>query len=466
MTNLPTEIEPAPLAPDALATYMRDRLEERVTDHLVAYDQLTVTVRPDALPMAAQLCRDDPALAFDFFDFLTGVDEREDGFAVIVHLYSTRHRHHIQIRAVPEGGREAPTLPTISHLYAGANWHERETYDMFGITFEGHPGLLPRILTVENFEGFPLRKEFLLMTREVKPWPGLKEPKDADDEDGGEDGDGGAGGPSAEEKARMAREKAERAKAKAAEARKRRARERAERSQAAGGDPGQRAEPAGASASETEAPSGAGEVGPEKDAALDAGAGDDEIAGDPIEAAAVSDEPIAKDAAAGAVGGDTAAGASGDVPGGDQPVEDRAREAELAEGGAATASGTPGIEVEGRHAGAEEQSGDRPARDTSGVRSDTQDAEAAAPADQTPAPDDGFSKAFQDDDGGVGLPPRGPGDEEPRALSGDGVNVVPLADGDTAIVGDTTVERPDLDRPAGTDADDRLRDLEDDEEQP
>ena len=456
MTRTPTEVEPVRLAPEALATYMRDRLEERVTDHLVAYDQLTVTVRPDALPMAAQLCRDDPALAFDFFDFLTGVDEREDGFAVIVHLYSTRHHHHIQIRAVPEGGREAPTLPTISHLYAGADWHERETYDMFGITFDGHPGLLPRILTVENFEGFPLRKEFLLMTREVKPWPGLKEPKDAaDDEDGEGDGDSPATGPGAEEKARMAREKAERAKAKAAEARRRRAQERA-----AG-----EAETAGAApAAETETPSGDGEVGAEKDAALDAGAGDDEIAGDPIEAAAVSGEPIAKDAAAGAVGGDTAAGAPGDVPGDDQPVEDDAREAELAAGGAATASGTPGIEAEGRQGGAEDQAGDRPAAETQGMTSDTQDVESAAPTDQTPAPDDEIAQAFQDADGGAGLPPRGPGQEEPRALSGEGVNVVPLADGDTATVSGTTAERPELDRPIGTDADDRLRDLEDDEE--
>jgi NADH:ubiquinone oxidoreductase subunit C len=464
VTSSPTDVEPARLAPDTLATYVRERLEERVTDHLVAHDQLTVTVRPDALPIAVQLCRDDPVLAFDFFDFLTGVDEREEGFAVVVHLYSTRHRHHIQIRALAEGGREAPTLPTITHLFGGANWHERETYDMFGITFDGHPGLLPRILTVENFEGFPLRKEFLLMTREVKPWPGLKEPKAADDEDGGGDtastGPGARGrgersepaGGDAQEKARMAREKAERAKAKAAEARKRRAQERSGA--------------AGASAPETETPTGDGEVGPEKDAALDAGAGDDEIAGDPIGAAAVSDEPIAKDAAAGAVGGDTAAGASGDAPGADQPVEDDAREAELAAGGAARPSGTPGVEAEGRHAGAEEQSGDRPARDTPGMTSDTQDAESAPPSDQTPTPDDEAARAFQDAEGGTGLPPRGPGEEEPRALSGEGVDAVPLADEVQAEVTATTADRPDLDRPMGTDADDRLRRLEDDEEQP
>jgi NADH:ubiquinone oxidoreductase subunit C len=450
-----TDVQPAAMSPDDLATYLADRLEERIVGHEVAYGQLTITVTPEAVPIAVQLCRDDPRLAFDFFDFMSGVDEREDGFAVITHLYSTTHRHHIQIRAIAAGGREAPVLPTISHLFRGANWHEREAYDMFGVTFEGHPGLLPRILTVENFEGFPLRKEFLLMTREVKPWPGLKEPKEADDEDG--DGEGGApSGPSAEEKARMAREKAERAKAKAAEARKRRARERAE---------GQ-GEPAGATAAatETEAPAGDGEVGAEKDATLEAGAGDDEIAHDPVEAAAVSDEPIAKDAAAGAVGGDTAAGASGDVAGGDQPVPDTDREAELAGGGSATADATPGVEAEGRHAGAEEQAGDRPAAETKGMTSATQDAEPARDAEETPPGE--VRPTFQDAEGGTGLPPVGPGDEVPRALSEEGVTVTPLADETDAdaSVGDTYVEEPDADRPIGTDADDRLRRLEDDEE--
>jgi NADH-quinone oxidoreductase subunit C len=221
----------AGMSPEAIATYLRDRLEHDVTGHVVAYDQLTVTVVPAAVPNAVQLCRDDPRLDFDFFDFMTGVDEREEGFGVVIHLYSTRHRHHVQIRTLAEGGREDPRLPSITHLYGGANWHERETYDMFGITFNGHPGLLPRILTVENFEGFPLRKEFLLMSREVKPWPGLKEPKEAEATDDGEAEDGAgtpSSGPSAEDKARMARERAERAKAKAAEARKRRAQERAE----------------------------------------------------------------------------------------------------------------------------------------------------------------------------------------------------------------------------------------------
>jgi NADH:ubiquinone oxidoreductase subunit C len=455
-------VEPARMSPDDLATYLGDRLEQRLLSRVVAHDQLTLTVEPSAVPVAVQLCRDDPRLAFDFFDFLTAVDEREDGFSVIIHLYSTRHRHHIQIRALADGGRDEPTMPTISHLYRGANWHERETYDMFGITFEGHPGLLPRILTVENFEGFPLRKEFLLMTREVKPWPGLKEPKEVEEDEDGDGEEAASRGPSAEEKARMAREKAERAKAKAAEARKRRARERASAS-----EPDAASDTPPAASDEVEQPAGEGEVSAEKEAALAAGAGDDEIASEPQQAAAVADDAVAKDAAAGAVGGDTAAGAPGDVSGEDQPVADEAREAEMAETGAdATASGTPGVEAKGRHAGAEAQAGDVPADRTEGLTSDTQDDESAPPADQGPSagddePSDGITPAFQDDAGGGGLPPRGPGEEEPRALAGEPVGSTPLADEIEPMATATSADRPDLDRPVGTDADDRIRRLED-----
>ncbi|HSK97999.1 MAG TPA: NADH-quinone oxidoreductase subunit C [Euzebyales bacterium] len=483
MTTLSRDVEPRPLSAHALADHLSERLEQRVVEHRIEYGQLTVTVVPEALPGAVQLCRDDPRLAFDFFDFMSGVDEREDGFAVITHLYSTHHRHHIQIRALATGGREDPHLPTISHLYAGANWHERETYDMYGITFDGHPGLLPRILTVENFEGFPLRKDFLLMTREVKPWPGLKEPKEATDEEDG-DGEAPAGGPSAEDKARMAREKAERAKAKAAEARKRRAREQAGDAvaatpAAAQGDAA--AAPsadgsadatrgAAADATKVEQPADNVDVGAEKEAELAAGAGDDEIAGEPIAAAEVADTAIAKDAAAGAVAGDTAAGAPGDEPGVDQPVQDRAREAEIAGGADAHASGTPGVEAEGRHAGADEQGGDVPASQTPGMTSPTQEDEPAQGRDNVPAPAVD-APSGGDDAGGVVQPLE---HDEPRALAGEGVSSVPLTDEQGATVGgtyredagegvaaDTVAGAAEGERrPMGTDADDRLRERE------
>lgn len=116
------------------------------------------------------------------FDCLFGVDRGEDGFDVVAILYSTSRGQRILLRVRCDGGRESPVCPSLVDLYAGANWMERETWDMFGIDFEGHPGLTPRILCAENFEGWPLRKDFYLASREAKPWPGVKEPAELDDE--------------------------------------------------------------------------------------------------------------------------------------------------------------------------------------------------------------------------------------------------------------------------------------------
>ncbi|MDQ3537449.1 MAG: NADH-quinone oxidoreductase subunit C, partial [Actinomycetota bacterium] len=218
-----------PMTAEAMARHLRSRLESRLADATVAYGQLTATVAPQTWVDAARLCRDDPALACDFFDFLSAVDRGDDGFEVVVHLYSVAYRHKLTLRTMAPGGRSKPVMPTLTGLYRGANWHERETYDMFGIDFEGHPGILPRILTIENFEGWPLRKEFLLTTREAKPWPGAKEPVEHK-----ADGDGDAAQPVAADapvepvdKAAAAKAKAERAKAKAAAMRAKKARERA-----------------------------------------------------------------------------------------------------------------------------------------------------------------------------------------------------------------------------------------------
>ena len=67
---------------------------------------------------------------------------------------------------------EAPAIETWSQVYAGADWHERETWEMYGFQFVGHPHLAHLYLP-GGFEGFPLRKDFPLLSREVKPWPGL-----------------------------------------------------------------------------------------------------------------------------------------------------------------------------------------------------------------------------------------------------------------------------------------------------
>jgi NADH-quinone oxidoreductase subunit C len=155
---------------------LRDHLVAELGDAVepeISYGQLTVTVAPEEWRRAAELARRSPELACNFFDFLSGVDEEAAGIGVVLHVYSTSHRHHVQVRTVVP--RDGGHLPTLSDLWAGADWQERELAELFGVAFDGHPNLA-KLLLPEEFEGFPLRKEFALLTREAKPWPGAKEP--------------------------------------------------------------------------------------------------------------------------------------------------------------------------------------------------------------------------------------------------------------------------------------------------
>jgi len=170
------------LTPEETEALLRDRLGDGIVGSTLAYRLFTVQVAPSAWVETFKRCRDEPLLAFDLFDTLHGVDAREDGFDVVAILYSTSTGNRLALRTRCEGGRERPVCPSLADVYRGANWMERETWDMFGIEFEGHPGLEPRILTVENFEGWPLRKDFHLASRVAKPWPGVKEPAELDED--------------------------------------------------------------------------------------------------------------------------------------------------------------------------------------------------------------------------------------------------------------------------------------------
>ncbi|HSK27179.1 MAG TPA: NADH-quinone oxidoreductase subunit C [Jiangellales bacterium] len=110
-----------------------------------------------------------------FFDWLSAVDEADEGFSVVTHVADPTRRPVLHVLVRTRLPRDDPRLPTATGVYAGASWHERETHEMFGIGFDGHPGLDPLLLP-DGFEGHPLRKEFVLASRAAKPWPGAKEP--------------------------------------------------------------------------------------------------------------------------------------------------------------------------------------------------------------------------------------------------------------------------------------------------
>ena len=99
----------------------------------------------------------DERLAFDFLRDLTGVDYEEQGFEVVYQLHSFKHQHSVTIRAkVPV---DDPRVQSATDIWRAADWHERETRDMFGIVFEGHPNLVPILLPDDMLDHFPLRKD-------------------------------------------------------------------------------------------------------------------------------------------------------------------------------------------------------------------------------------------------------------------------------------------------------------------
>lgn len=136
-------------------------------------DGNTVTVEVPVHGWLAALAFGRDAAGCDFFDWLTAVDEQDDGFSVVVHLYSVEGRHHLLLRTLVP--RDAPVLPSAAGIFRGASWAEREAHEMFGVIFHGHAGLAPLLLP-EGFEGHPLRKDFMLAARAAQEWPGSKQP--------------------------------------------------------------------------------------------------------------------------------------------------------------------------------------------------------------------------------------------------------------------------------------------------
>ncbi|MQA99453.1 MAG: hypothetical protein GEU78_04045 [Actinobacteria bacterium] len=166
---------------------LRSTLGDDVGDVEVRFGHLDATCSAENLRHVMTTLRDEPGLRFEFFTFLSAIDRSEfggpdkpdkhGGLELIVHLYSPAHVLHINVR-VPLDLAD-PRCESISAIYRGANWHEREMRDMFGIQFEGHPNLTG-IYLPEDFEGHPGLRSFKLPNRAfIKPWPGAKDPEEA-----------------------------------------------------------------------------------------------------------------------------------------------------------------------------------------------------------------------------------------------------------------------------------------------
>ncbi|MCW7545210.1 NADH-quinone oxidoreductase subunit C [Aurantimonas litoralis] len=143
-----------------LTDYVVETLGDTLIETITAFGELTLIVAPADIVRVLTFLRDDPQTQFINLVDICGVDypERAERFEVVYHLLSPRQNQRIRIKV--RTGEDAP-VPSVTGVFAGADWFEREAYDFYGILFTGHPDLR-RILTDYGFEGYPLRKDFPL----------------------------------------------------------------------------------------------------------------------------------------------------------------------------------------------------------------------------------------------------------------------------------------------------------------
>jgi NADH-quinone oxidoreductase subunit C len=208
-----TDAEALDPALEELFARFEAALGDGVVDHAEAHGTLVVRVRPDAWRRAATVARAD--LECDYLSFVSGIDwmpapkpgdeaggdtsapvqpdtmtfgvtGSEGRFQVFGRVQSTSRHWGITLKT--DVSEAAPVVDSWVPVYPGADWHERECWEMYGIGFEGHPKIRHLYLPAE-FDGHPLRKDFPLLAREVKPWPGLVDVEPMPGEDSEEGGD-------------------------------------------------------------------------------------------------------------------------------------------------------------------------------------------------------------------------------------------------------------------------------------
>lgn len=148
---------------DALRTALTEPVYEQAIEGVVVFrDELTVHVVRERLPLVARTLRDDPALGFDLCLGVSGVhypDETDRELHAVYHLMSVARRWRVRVEvAVADAD---PHIPSLYAVYPTTDWHERETYDFFGILFDGHPALT-RITMPDDWRGHPQRKDYPL----------------------------------------------------------------------------------------------------------------------------------------------------------------------------------------------------------------------------------------------------------------------------------------------------------------
>ncbi len=134
------------------------RLEEQFPGSIIESSQNSLVVKGESLLEVATFLKTTPSLDFDYLTSITAVDYY-DYFEVVYQLTSIKHNHSLVVKTRCYA-RDNPTVPSVVSLWRGADFQEREIYDLMGISFEGHPNL-KRIFLWEGFQGHPLRRDYL-----------------------------------------------------------------------------------------------------------------------------------------------------------------------------------------------------------------------------------------------------------------------------------------------------------------
>jgi NADH-quinone oxidoreductase subunit C len=147
---------------DVIIQKLKTEFPDSIESTTVFRNDLTIQVKREDIVRVSGFLKNDPVLSFDMVVDLCGVDmyRPEGRFEVIYNLYSLKNKKYVRLKVLVD--EEDPVVDTVGTVWSGAGWHERETYDMFGIKFEGHPDLR-RMYMPEEYEYFPLRKDFPTM---------------------------------------------------------------------------------------------------------------------------------------------------------------------------------------------------------------------------------------------------------------------------------------------------------------
>ncbi len=172
---------PGAITPQEALDRVGETLGPWIEEPKLNFGAVDLVCKPENLVRVMRTLHDSERLGCAFFTFLSGVDRSElgaggGGLEVLIHVYSPEHAIHVTVHVPVDPA--APECPSISGIYKGALWHERETHEMFGILFPDHPNLTTLYLP-EDFEGHPMLRSFKLPTRVIKEWPGAKDPEEA-----------------------------------------------------------------------------------------------------------------------------------------------------------------------------------------------------------------------------------------------------------------------------------------------